>query len=220
MPPATGAGVGPRRYDRRLLSGPLTAGRAPRTGAHLVVAVLVALVVQATAWAPGATATLAARAATACPGANTVPSASDIAAAQSATLCLINRERRRRGLRRLRVSYALTRAAAEHSAEMLARNYFSDRSPSGATVAQRVRQDGYHAPRRRTIVGEDIATAGGSLATPRQVVGAWMNSPEHRARLLQRSYRLTGIGITTGMPRSSAQGWRGPAATYTDDFGA
>jgi uncharacterized protein YkwD len=43
-----------------------------------------------------------------------------------------------------------------------------------------------------------------------------MNSPNHRANILSRSYQDTGMGVAFGYP--GAQGYRG--ATYTEDFGA
>jgi uncharacterized protein YkwD len=155
----------------------------------------------------------------ACAGANLIPRPRTLDETEAATLCLINRERALRGLRRLRNSRALDRSAAQHSDEMLLRDYFADTPPSGVTLAQRAGLSGFHAHRRGATLGEDIATAGGHLATPRSVVSAWMRSPEHRSRLLGRSYRVNGVGITPGMPRVSAGGWRGSAATYTDDLG-
>jgi uncharacterized protein YkwD len=42
-----------------------------------------------------------------------------------------------------------------------------------------------------------------------------MNSPGHRANILERRYREVGIGVATGAPRGS---WDA-AATYATEFG-
>jgi uncharacterized protein YkwD len=42
-----------------------------------------------------------------------------------------------------------------------------------------------------------------------------MNSPEHRANILQRGYRELGVGVALGTPRPGLSG----GATYTVDFG-
>jgi uncharacterized protein YkwD len=56
----------------------------------------------------------------------------------------------------------------------------------------------------------------GDLATPRQSVVAWLNSPGHRRNMLNRKFRDIGIGITIGAPEDiSGQ----PAATYATEFG-
>ena len=61
----------------------------------------------------------------------------------------------------------------------------------------------------------NAATAAGSLATPRGAINAWMNSPEHRANILQRGYRELGVGVALGTPKAGLSG----GATYTVDFG-
>jgi uncharacterized protein YkwD len=155
-----------------------------------------------------------------CAGANLVPNASNIAAAQSATLCLVNRERSAWGLAALANDRVLEVVAMAHSWEMVARNYFSHRSPSGATAQTRILASGYARFRDRVATGENVATAGGELATPASVVQEWMSSPGHRANLLSAGFRASGVGIALGMPQSSAGGWQGPGATYTEDLGS
>jgi uncharacterized protein YkwD len=154
-----------------------------------------------------------------CPGANLVPNDSNVASAERATLCLVDRERTADGLPPLTNNFALDAAAAQHSSEMVTRDYFSHRSPSGTTVEVRVLASGYARAGGRVSVGENVAIAGGSLATPETVVRDWMGSPAHRANLLGRQFRASGVGITPGMPLSDAGGWAGAGATYTEDFG-
>ena len=55
------------------------------------------------------------------------------------------------------------------------------------------------------------------LATPTAIVAAWMASPDHRANILNRDFRDTGIGIVAQVPSRYANGMLG--ATYTQQFG-
>jgi uncharacterized protein YkwD len=155
-----------------------------------------------------------------CVGAGLVPDAANVAMVEQATLCLVNRERGAHGLPALADNRALHDAAAEHSADMVVRDYFSHRSPAGATVEARDRTRGYARAGTPVSVGENVATAGGEFATPANVVRGWMRSPGHRANVLARSFHATGVGIVLGMPLCDASGWHGPGATYTEDLGS
>jgi uncharacterized protein YkwD len=160
----------------------------------------------------------------ACGGTRLVPRAGDLAAVDAATLCLVNRERVVRGRPALADNAALDRAASAHSREMVRRDYFDHVSPSGVTAAQRITRAGYASAAgfagrgHRTQLAENIATAGGDLATPANIVASWMRSPGHRANILDPRLRATGIGVVAGMPARIAGGWRGGAGTYTEDF--
>jgi uncharacterized protein YkwD len=137
---------------------------------------------------------------------------------KAATLCLINRERARYGERPLKVNRHLMRAARVHSDEMVTRDYFSHVSPGGQTPLDRIRASGFIAKRVGWSIGENIAWGTMWLATPRAIVRSWMASPSHRANILNRTYRFTGIGIDPALPRSMSAGRSG--AMYTQDFGA
>lgn len=131
-------------------------------------------------------------------------------------VCLINKQRARRGLRKLRVNSRLSEAAQRHTADMVKRNYFAHVSKSGSDIVDRLTRSGYIPGARSWTVGENLAWGSGSRSTPRQIVSAWMNSPGHRANILQRRFRDIGIGVVFGAPRSTS----GTAATYTTTFGA
>jgi uncharacterized protein YkwD len=133
-----------------------------------------------------------------------------------ATLCLLNKARARHHVRRLRLHRRLGRAARGHSADMARRGYFSHNSRSGASFLDRIRRAGYLRRARRWSVGENIAWGTGRLATPRAIVRAWMNSPGHRANILNGRFREIGVGITYSAPVRVAGR---SAATYTTDFG-
>jgi uncharacterized protein YkwD len=154
-----------------------------------------------------------------CAGADLIPDSGNLATVQRATLCLVNRERSVAGLPALANNRSLDVVAAKHSWEMVRRDYFSHRSPTGATPQTRILTSGYARLRRRVVVGENVATAGGELATPASVVSGWMESPEHRANMLSAGFRASGVGIALGMPLRDAGGWQGSGATYTEDLG-
>jgi uncharacterized protein YkwD len=134
-------------------------------------------------------------------------------AASSATLCLINRERRAHGLVPLRGNARLGRAAGRHAADMVRRGYFSHVSPEGQTFVDRLRDAGYLG-RCAWSVGETLAWGSGTESSPRSRVQEWMHSAPHRAVLLGRSYREAGIAVLTGSPRDGTLG-----STYVGEFG-
>lgn len=130
-----------------------------------------------------------------------------------ATLCQLNVERSRKGLRPLRLNRRLSAAAQGHSRAMARRHFFSHTSLNGASFTDRIRSTGYLRGARSWSIAENIAYGSGHLSTPRAIGRAWMNSPGHRANILSRSYRSIGIGIAAGTP------FGGGGATYTTDFG-
>jgi uncharacterized protein YkwD len=151
-----------------------------------------------------------------CAGADLAPSASDLPQVESATLCLLNAERRSRGLMTLRTNARLAKAAARHSADMVANHYFAHEDKSGAGPQHRIARAGYLPSSGPWVIGENIAWGTDYLATPRQIVRAWMASPPHRRNILYSDFREIGVGVVTGVPDPSFF----DGATYTTEFGA
>jgi uncharacterized protein YkwD len=149
-----------------------------------------------------------------CSGARAVAAARTISPARQATICLVNAERGRRGLAPLRTNDDLTVAAQRHSVDMVARRFFAHDTPNGTTVRERVQRTGYLRGARRWSLGENIGWASQSGATPAGMVRAWMNSPGHRAIILNGRFREAGVGIAMGIPERGGSG-----ATFTMDFG-
>ena len=133
-----------------------------------------------------------------------------------ATLCVLNAERDRHGLRPLRLHRRLSVAARRHAQDMAAKNYFDHTSLDGSSFVDRIRRAGYMRGARRWAVAENIAWGSGGQATPRAIGRAWMKSPGHRANLLSSSYREIGVGVAPGAPMSGV----GSGATYATDFGS
>ena len=169
-----------------------------------------ALASAALAAAIGASALAPARAnASGCAGASAHVSQASSATFRSATLCLLNQQRARHGLRALRHNRRLSLAAHRHSRSMASHNFFAHGS-----FASRIRRTGYLRSARSWSVGENIAWGSGARGTPVAIVAAWMASPPHRHNILG-GFREVGIGIVAGAP----VGGVGDAATYTTDFG-
>jgi uncharacterized protein YkwD len=187
-----------RRRDSRPRRRPAEAGRrAARIGV-----VVAALPLAASAGAPDADA------ASCKTGRGGAP-----LAAPSATLCLINRERRAHDLVPLSGNARLGRAAGRHAADMVRRGYFSHVSPEGQTFVDRLR-DARYLGRCAWSAGETLAWGSGTESSPRSRVQAWMHSAPHRAVLLGRSYREAGIAVLKGSPGDATLG-----STYVGEFG-
>jgi uncharacterized protein YkwD len=153
----------------------------------------------------------------ACAHAQLTPTARNLKLIRAATLCLINRARAAHGERALRPNTRLRRAAQAHTNSMVFGDYFEHIGPAGQTPLARMRDAGYVSSRAGYEVGENIAWGTLRLATPRAIVATWMASPGHRANILDRRYRETGIGVSPHAPAAIAHGQAG--AIYTQDFG-
>jgi uncharacterized protein YkwD len=130
--------------------------------------------------------------------------------------CLVNLRRVAAGRRPLASSASLQRAAVRHSADMVALGFFSHSGPGRWNLVSRLRATGYISRRFAWRVGENLAWGTAGLSTPRSIVEAWMQSPEHRANLLFAGFRDLGVGAIHGTPLPSPGG-RG--ITVTADFG-
>lgn len=148
-------------------------------------------------------------------GGSEAPVSSNTTAPATTILCLVNAERTSRGLKALKRNRRLDRAALAHSRDMVRRRYFAHNSPSGTTPLQRIRRARYVPRGRAFVVGENLAFGSGQLSTPRVILQSWLDSPAHRANLLDPDYRELGIGIAPGTPT------RGPGAgaTFTTAYG-
>jgi uncharacterized protein YkwD len=109
----------------------------------------------------------------------------------------------------------LAKAARSHAKDMVARGYFSHDSANGASFVDRIRKAGYVPARAFPSLGEDLAWGSGSLGTPREIVQSWMESPGHRANILNPRFREGGMGVAFGDPGAGEDG-----VTYALDFGS
>ena len=134
------------------------------------------------------------------------------------TVCLLNAQRARFGIRPLRINGQLSAAAQRHASDMERRHYFSHVSRDGSTFVERIRRAGYLERASGWFVGENLAWGAGThRSTPRGIVAAWMNSPPHKRNILDSRFREIGIGVAEGAPRRGVPNV--PAATYATSFG-
>ena len=152
-----------------------------------------------------------------CAGAGEAPVAATRAQTAAAVVSVINRERARRDLARLRPRPSLERAAKRHARDMVRRSFFAHTSPDGTTMTDRLRAVGYISDDRAWTVGETLAWGTGTRATPAAVVDAWLASPPHRRVLLDEHYREIGIGAVPDLPFDDAGD--APRATYAAELG-
>ncbi|MEU6253960.1 CAP domain-containing protein [Streptomyces sp. NPDC047043] len=120
----------------------------------------------------------------------------DLARTAAEVVDLTNRERARAGLRPLAADPHLTTAAQAHSADMVARAFYSHTSPEGSQPWDRAAAAGA----RRRSIGENIACG---QRSPAEVVDGWMNSPGHRANILKADFTHIGIGFEGGGQRGT-----------------
>jgi uncharacterized protein YkwD len=118
---------------------------------------------------------------------------------------LTNAERAKAGCGALAVDATLTAVAQAHSQDMATHNYFDHNSQDGRTPFDRMTAAGY----RYSTAAENIAAG---QRTAQDVMTGWMNSPGHRANILNCALKEIGVGYATA---SSSQ----YGVYWTQDFG-
>jgi len=108
----------------------------------------------------------------------------------SNVLRIINTEREGNHLKPLLIDPDLERAATLKSRDMINRNYF-EHYAFGLTPWDFIKNSGYDF----SLAGENLAM---DFATSEGMVNAWMNSPAHRANILNPDFQDIGIGIVKG----------------------
>src|SRR3954452_12974479 len=122
---------------------------------------------------------------------------------QADILAGTNAQRALHGCAALRLDQRISTAARYHSTFMARTGTFSHVGSGNSTFVTRVRAQGYTAP-----LSENIAWG---YRTGAAVMTAWMNSPGHRANILNCAAKSVGIGAVyaaNGNPY------------YTEDFGS
>ena len=104
---------------------------------------------------------------------------------------LTNTSRSESGLSALTWNDALARAAQAKADDMLAKGYFSHTSPDGRLPWDFITVQGYN----YLTAGENLAEGFVEAETTEE---AWMNSPGHRANILNKNFQEIGVGISDG----------------------
>ena len=121
---------------------------------------------------------------------------------ERAILCLVNAERAKRGLSRLRRSRSLASGVRRHARDMSRRNYFAHRSPAGSSSRMRARRSGY----RYAILAENLGFGARTWGTPAGIIRQWLQSPGHRRAMLDGRFRDLGVGAARGVPVRGVRG--------------
>jgi uncharacterized protein YkwD len=121
--------------------------------------------------------------------------------AAAEVLRLVNEERAKVGCDAVSANSALAELAEDFSDAMAAQGFFDHTDPSGATPWDRAAQAGV-----TNLGGENIARGQADAAA---VMEAWMDSPGHKANILNCDFKTLGVGVHLG----SGGPW------WTQDFG-
>ncbi|MEQ7053821.1 CAP domain-containing protein [Paenibacillaceae sp. P-4] len=103
-------------------------------------------------------------------------------------LDLVNQERSKAGLGSLSRSGELSNVAMVKAQDMYNNNYFDHNSPTHGSLFDMLKEFGI----TFNTAGENIAKG---QTTPTQVMKDWMNSPGHRANILNNNYTHIGIAF-------------------------
>lgn len=104
---------------------------------------------------------------------------------------LVNDNRQENGLPALAVSPKLTEAAQLKARDMFTKQYFSHRDPRGRRADYLLKKIGYEF----TIAGENLSR---EFYSPEGVTKNWMDSPGHRANIIDPEYKEIGIHALGG----------------------
>ncbi|MFZ5591659.1 MAG: CAP domain-containing protein [Bacillota bacterium] len=124
------------------------------------------------------------------PGSGSSTPVAGLTADEQKMVDLVNAERAAQGLAPLKVNLELTRVARLKAKDMIDNNYFSHTSPTYGSPFDMMKQFGitYRTAGENLAGAPDVNTAHTNL----------MNSPGHRANILNASFKEVGIGILPG----------------------
>lgn len=120
----------------------------------------------------------------------TVADAVPVGADEERMLEMVNAERIKQGLAPLAMDSALRAVARDYARDLLKRGYFSHTSKEGLSPFDRMR----NAQIVYGLAGENLALA----PTLEQAHQGLMDSPGHRANILNAGFRKVGIGVLDG----------------------
>ena len=109
--------------------------------------------------------------------------------AEDQVLALVNIQRAAAGCGALAGDAALASVARAHSADMRDRGFFSHTNPDGLDPFARAAAAGLDARAENIAYGQP---------DPASVMDSWMNSPGHRANILDCSLTRLGVGMAEG----------------------
>lgn len=102
-----------------------------------------------------------------------------------------NLQRQNNGLPALKYSSVLSKSATDKANDMFAHNYWAHTSPTGTTPWDFFKEAGY----QYTVAGENLAR---DFYDTESLMEGWMNSPTHKANIINSKYQEIGIGVVNG----------------------
>jgi uncharacterized protein YkwD len=148
-----------------------------------------------------------ASASVACPDDLAPATTANASAAVVAIVCDINIVRERGGLKPLRWDWRLWAPAQRMAQDMGTRHYWSHVTPEGVHLEDRVAPTGYTSEEDSSwLLAENIGWGTAMYSTPLSIVLGWLNSPEHRANLLDPELEDIGVGMFEGSPVPEHEG--------------
>ncbi|BCJ66950.1 CAP domain-containing protein [Polymorphospora rubra] len=102
-------------------------------------------------------------------------------------VAIVNQRRAEAGCGAVRTNANLAKAARLHSEDQAAHSRMSHEGSNGSSPWQRAEQAGY-----QRAISENVAAG---YRTPAAVMEGWMNSPGHRANILNCDAKAIGMGI-------------------------
>jgi uncharacterized protein YkwD len=112
---------------------------------------------------------------------------------QEGTIDETNSQRRDNGLPALAENKKLDAAAMVKAQDMFAKQYFAHESPTGAGPSDLAEDVNYE----YLAIGENLAL--GNFGDDAALVQAWMDSPGHRANILNKKYTEIGVAVLKGV---------------------
>lgn len=106
--------------------------------------------------------------------------------AENEVLSLVNQERAKAGCQPVTADPRLGSLARDYSKDMADRGFFSHTDPDGNSPWDRAKARGI-----QNMGGENIARG---QSDAKAVMNAWMNSPGHRANILNCDFKTLGVG--------------------------
>ena len=111
---------------------------------------------------------------------------------KAGVIAFTNSQREKNGLPPLKENTKLDESAELKAQDMLKNQYFAHDSPSGVTVGNLADGAGY----QFIAIGENLAL--GNFENDEVLVQAWMDSPGHRANILNNRYQEIGVMVLKG----------------------
>ena len=102
-----------------------------------------------------------------------------------------NLERQNSGLPPLKFNSTLSESASKKANDMFSQNYWAHTSPNGTTPWDFFKAVGY----QYSIAGENLAR---DFYDTESLMKGWMNSPTHKANIINPKYQEIGIGVVNG----------------------